>query len=57
MPKFNITYSVELEVPEGVDPRIEAYYWHDRLLRDSKTELPDNIYWVQTLPDIQEEAL
>jgi hypothetical protein len=55
MRKFTITYYVELDVPEGIDGRMEAFYWHDKVLRDSRTELPEHVYWVRTLPEVKEE--
>jgi hypothetical protein len=57
MPKFKIVYSVDLDSPEGIDPRVEAYYWHMRSLTNPDEELPKHVYWVKTVPDIQEEAL
>ena len=53
MAKYTITYSVELDETPNRDTALEAYYWHDKLLRDSDTDLPDHVQWVKTLPDLQ----
>lgn len=53
MAKYIITYGVELEVPEGKSGELEAYYWHDTILRDPDRDLPDHVTWVQTLPKIE----
>lgn len=55
MTKYLITYSVELDVPEGKSGEMEAYYWHDKLLRHPDTELPEYVHWVKTLPDVRED--
>ena len=55
MSKYIITYTVELDVPEGKSGELEAFYWHDRVLRDSDTDLPEHVYWVKTMPDVREE--
>lgn len=56
MTKYTITYTVELDVPEGKSGELEAYYWHHKVLRDSDTDLPEHVHWVKTLPDVQEEV-
>ena len=50
MAKFEITYMVELDEAPNRDTALEAYYWHDKLLRDSDTELPEHVLWVKTVP-------
>jgi hypothetical protein len=56
MAKYEIVYAVELEVPEGTDPKMEAYYWHEKLLRNSEIELPEYVDWVRTAPLVREVA-
>jgi len=53
MAKYTITYTVELDDTTGRDTALEAYYWHEALLRDSDTDLPDHVLWVRTMPDLQ----
>lgn len=57
MSKYVITYTVELDVPEGKSGEMEAFYWHDRLLRypDADVDLPEHVHWVKTMPDVREE--
>lgn len=55
MSKYVITYTVELDVPEGKSGELEAFYWHDRLLREGDIKLPSYIDWVQRLPDVRED--
>lgn len=55
MSKYTITYSVELDVPEGKSGEMEAYYWHFKTLLNSDTELPEYVYWVKTLPEVRED--
>lgn len=54
MAKYLITYSVELDKKPDIDNRLEAYYWHERTLRDTDFELPEHVLWVNTMPEIQE---
>jgi hypothetical protein len=56
MAKYNITYSVELDETPNRDTALEAYYWHDKVLRDSDTDLPEHVLWVKTLPDLERIA-
>lgn len=55
MTKYLITYSVELDVPEGKSGEMEAYYWHFKTLQDSSIELPEYVQWIKTLPDVRED--
>jgi hypothetical protein len=55
MAKYIITYEVELEVPEGKSGELEAYYWHDTILRDPERTLPEHVYWVRTMPKVELE--
>ena len=50
MAKFEIIYMVELHEAPNRHTALEAYYWHDKLLKDSDTELPEHVLWVKTVP-------
>jgi hypothetical protein len=56
MTKFIFTYDIEIDVPEGKDGRMEAFYWHDRLLRDPDYPLPEHVHWVRTMPQVKEDT-
>jgi hypothetical protein len=56
MAKYNITYSVELDEAPNRDTALEAYYWLDKVLRNSDTDLPEHVLWVKTLPDLEKVA-
>ena len=51
MAKFEFTYSVELEEQPNIDTILEAYYWHDKVLRNPEVNLPEHVLWVKTLPE------
>lgn len=54
--KYAITYYVEIDEQLRPDPReqlLDAGYWHDKILTDPQTELPDHVLSVQTMPKIE----
>jgi len=54
MAKFEITYMVELDEAPSLDIRLDAYYWHYEIVKNSEVQLPAHVSWVQKVPKIQE---
>ena len=54
MAKYLITYSVELD-PQTDNGALEADFWLRRTLANPDLDLPEHVYWVQTIPKVTEE--
>lgn len=54
MAKYLITYSVELD-PQTDNGALEADFWLCRVLANPDLDLPEHVYWVQTVPKVTED--
>lgn len=48
-----LSYDVTVEAHDELEANALAYHWFDRVMENGDTELPENVFSVQTIPQRQ----